>query len=107
MYTCHICISTYGSYLCTLVDGDWGSWNDWSTCSASCGDGRSSRIRVCDSPLPQNGGSNCISNDAFVTVTDANGGIKEIASQTCTVDFCPGIEKSSQFLFAMLYIILK
>ena len=32
-------------------------------------------------------------NDSFVSITDVNGGIKEIASQECITKYCPGILK--------------
>ena len=82
------------TYLCALVDGNWGIWGDWSSCSESCGEGRSSRIRICDSPSPQYGGSDCILDDSFVLSTDANGGMKEIASKNCVVKYCPGTVQS-------------
>ena len=81
--------SKYISIQFALVDGHWGAWSYWSSCSRSCGDGQISRIRVCDSPSPQNGGSNCTSSDGLVLVFDENGEMKEIASQTCIAENCP------------------
>ena len=84
------------------MDGNWGAWTDWSTCSTSCGEGRHSRIRMCDNPLPQYGGSNCVLNDTFLSNTDVNGGLKEIASQNCISGICPG---TTDLIFWVLSII--
>ena len=45
---------------------------------------------MCDSPMPQNGGSNCIEDDSHVAIINEGGGMKEIASETCMVENCPG-----------------
>ena len=42
------------------VDGGYSSWNQWSTCSVSCGGGRRARSRTCDNPKPQHGGKDCL-----------------------------------------------
>ena len=41
------------------VNGEWSKWSRWSYCDASCGEGNKSRKRSCDSPKPENGGTNC------------------------------------------------
>ena len=47
------------NYLLILVDGGWGSWTTWSSCSVTCGGGQRSRQRSCNNPAPSGGGSDC------------------------------------------------
>ncbi|XP_063691535.1 SCO-spondin-like [Bolinopsis microptera] len=58
------------------VDGGWGDYGDWSTCSVECGGGTQTRTRNCDSPLPANGGAEC------------EGDTEEI--QSCNEQACAG-----------------
>lgn len=62
-----------------LVDGGWGPWSPWATCSATCGGGVKSRTRECNSPQPQYGGKKCIG--------EAND------SESCNKKDCPIGEK--------------
>uniref|UniRef100_A0A4W4E7V1 Peptidase M12B domain-containing protein n=1 Tax=Electrophorus electricus TaxID=8005 RepID=A0A4W4E7V1_ELEEL len=41
------------------VDGSWGDWGAWQTCSRSCGGGVRFSYRECNRPAPQNGGRYC------------------------------------------------
>ena len=44
----------------SVVDGGFSDWSDWSDCSASCGDGDSSRTRECNNPKPAGTGKKCV-----------------------------------------------
>ena len=60
------------------VNGGWGNWNDWATCSATCGGGVQSRTRGCTDPSPQGSGDQC--------PTDANNDEEE--TQACNGMTC-------------------
>ncbi|KAJ8315039.1 hypothetical protein KUTeg_007189 [Tegillarca granosa] len=42
-----------------IIDGSWGAWESWGTCTVTCGTGSYSRSRQCDNPAPANGGLQC------------------------------------------------
>ncbi|CAH1113494.1 unnamed protein product [Psylliodes chrysocephalus] len=42
------------------INGGWGSWGPYSTCSRTCGGGVSISERNCDNPIPQFGGRFCL-----------------------------------------------
>ena len=66
------------------VDGVWGSWGAFTTCSKKCGGGTKTRVRRCDNPSPAYGGATCVgpAND----------------EQKCNEDKCPGTK-----LFSSLF----
>ncbi|VDN00707.1 unnamed protein product [Thelazia callipaeda] len=41
------------------IEGGWREWSPWNTCSVTCGHGLQRRWRLCDSPIPKNGGNSC------------------------------------------------
>ncbi|XP_051649408.1 hemicentin-1 isoform X5 [Manacus candei] len=58
------------------VDGNWGHWQPWSPCSASCGGGEQSRVRLCSSPAPSNRGRPCPGDSSQIS--------------RCNTQACPG-----------------
>ncbi|XP_027579260.2 hemicentin-1 [Pipra filicauda] len=58
------------------VDGNWGHWQPWSPCSASCGGGEQSRVRLCGSPAPSNRGRPCPGDSSQIS--------------RCNTQACPG-----------------
>ncbi|NWT15620.1 HMCN1 protein, partial [Vireo altiloquus] len=58
------------------VDGNWGQWQSWSQCSASCGGGEQSRVRLCSSPAPLNHGRPCPGDSSQIS--------------KCNTQACPG-----------------
>ncbi len=58
-----------------LVNGGWGPWSPWDTCSATCGGGVQNRKRLCNNPVPMYGGKDCVG--------DAK------ARQICNKQACP------------------
>ncbi|XP_076370861.1 A disintegrin and metalloproteinase with thrombospondin motifs 18-like isoform X2 [Tachypleus tridentatus] len=41
------------------VDGGWGAFSDWTSCSKSCDGGIAYKERKCNNPRPRNGGKDC------------------------------------------------
>ncbi|XP_053373915.1 fibropellin-1-like [Mercenaria mercenaria] len=82
------CTNLQNAYMCTCfpkytarncdyligspMDGEWGQWEAWQGCSATCGTGRQRRYRACDDPPPDYGGQPCV-GDGF-DETSCSGG---------------------------------
>ncbi|KAK6192286.1 hypothetical protein SNE40_003780 [Patella caerulea] len=41
------------------VDGNWGTWSEFSTCCSVCSVVEQNRSRLCDNPVPAMGGADC------------------------------------------------
>ena len=72
----------------SLVDGNWSTWESWSTCSKTCGNGTRTRVRLCNNPAPAHEGKDCAG--------EGNN------SEVCLVRHCPG-----KFNFLVLRYYLK
>ena len=47
------------------IDGGWSQWSNWSSCSSTCKGGITSSNRLCNNPIPQNGGAECSGKSFF------------------------------------------
>ncbi|XP_078367511.1 coadhesin-like isoform X2 [Oculina patagonica] len=61
------------------IDGDYGEWESWSNCSATCGGGRRARSRKCDNRSPQHGGKDCSDLGPSTQTIECN-------TNSCSVD---------------------
>ncbi|KAM4676040.1 A disintegrin and metalloproteinase with thrombospondin motifs 20 [Discoglossus pictus] len=57
------------------VDGEWGSWSSYSSCSRTCGGGIKTTSRECNRPEPKNGGKYCVG--------------RRMKFRSCSTDSCP------------------
>uniref|UniRef100_A0A3P9Q5C3 Thrombospondin-1 n=1 Tax=Poecilia reticulata TaxID=8081 RepID=A0A3P9Q5C3_POERE len=61
------------------INGEWGPWSPWDTCSATCGGGVQTRNRLCNDPMPKYGGKDCIGDATMVQICN---------KQDCPIDGC-------------------
>ena len=52
-------IFTSNKNISIYLDGNWGPWSTYSSCSETCGNGRQTRTRECTNPAPAYGGLDC------------------------------------------------
>ncbi|XP_038048629.1 A disintegrin and metalloproteinase with thrombospondin motifs 6-like isoform X1 [Patiria miniata] len=57
------------------VDGGWGAWSEWSSCSRTCGGGVTMSERQCDNPRPSHRGIFCTGERSLY--------------KSCNIDECP------------------
>ena len=69
------CVSKQGQKAWKQIDGGWGDWKSWSSCSRSCGGGIRKSVRECDNPAPSRGGFYCIGD--------------RVRYQSCNTQQCP------------------
>jgi semaphorin 5 len=57
------------------VDGGYGEWSSWTSCTAKSGEKCKCRMRLCNSPEPRNGGKSCDESSLIeIQNCDVNGG---------------------------------
>ena len=59
------------------INGGWSGWGEFGECSATCGGGEQSQIRICANPAPQYGGAYCYG---------ASENIQACNEQACPID---------------------
>ncbi|OWF37495.1 A disintegrin and metalloproteinase with thrombospondin motifs 10-like [Mizuhopecten yessoensis] len=69
------------------VNGAWGEWANWGSCSNDCGVGLKLRNRNCDKPTPKFGGRMCTGEDEQLVTckSEACGSYTDIRGLQCTV----------------------
>ncbi len=55
----------------TISVGEWGVWEEFSECTATCGGGNQTRARECKTLDSENGGINCETETEHFTETVA------------------------------------
>ncbi|GCC29770.1 hypothetical protein chiPu_0008212 [Chiloscyllium punctatum] len=50
--------------LTVQVHGGFSEWLQWDPCSVTCGQGIQKRLRLCNNPMPANGGRHCEGTDS-------------------------------------------
>lgn len=78
-----------------LVDGGYGPWSEYATCSKSCGIGTKARRRECDNPKRKFNGRDCSRLGSAIEIS------------ACNLKPCPGnlVGHAIFLLFLMLQFI--
>uniref|UniRef100_A0A7N6B8V9 Thrombospondin-1 n=1 Tax=Anabas testudineus TaxID=64144 RepID=A0A7N6B8V9_ANATE len=61
------------------INGGWGPWSPWDTCTVTCGGGIQTRKRLCTDPVPQHGGKDCVGDGTMSQICN---------KQDCPIDGC-------------------
>uniref|UniRef100_A0A8C4TPM4 Thrombospondin-1 n=1 Tax=Erpetoichthys calabaricus TaxID=27687 RepID=A0A8C4TPM4_ERPCA len=61
------------------INGKWGPWSLWDTCTVTCGGGVQRRTRLCNDPAPKYGGKECIGEPANTQLCN---------KKDCPIDGC-------------------
>uniref|UniRef100_A0A4W3HD10 ADAM metallopeptidase with thrombospondin type 1 motif 9 n=1 Tax=Callorhinchus milii TaxID=7868 RepID=A0A4W3HD10_CALMI len=69
-----VCISKDPSEV-SAVDGTWGPWSPFGSCSRTCGGGIKTAVRECNKPEPRNGGKYCVG--------------RRMKFRSCNTEHCP------------------
>ena len=59
------------------MDGNWGEWGSYGSCSVSCGAGSKARTRACNNPPAAFGGAACTGASSETDLCD-NGVCREL-----------------------------
>uniref|UniRef100_A0A3Q3WQX5 Thrombospondin-1 n=1 Tax=Mola mola TaxID=94237 RepID=A0A3Q3WQX5_MOLML len=74
------------------INGNWGPWSPWDTCTLTCGGGVQTRKRLCNDPAPKYGGKECVGDNKDTQICN---------KKACPIDGClsnpcfPGAECTS------------
>lgn len=70
------------------IDGAWSAWEEWSSCSTTCGPGQKERRRSCSNPPPQNEGKECLGEELEEEVCELGQCLPKVSlpdSSTCGI----------------------
>ena len=76
------------------VNGGYGTWSEWTSCPVTCGEGVQERHRLCDNPVPSDGGADC-------SVIG-----KSEETKLCGEEVCPDVSGTA-FIFMCYYCYYK